>query len=156
LNWIIKNTSKLKYHTNLNVLLEPIKEDIVNLKWLISDLEISTSVMEKLPINYEKDWFLISSEEMRNICETNTQFVWGVFSGIDKDLKLDVEKIEVPYAEGNVEMWKNKNLQLKKSKVEIIAWDSSYTIIKFTEKRMSKKFKEYFNEAIELEKFKWK
>ncbi len=35
--------------------------------------------------------------------------------------------------------------------MEIIAWDSSYTIIKFTEKAMSDKFKEYFDEAIELE-----
>ncbi len=48
----------------------------------------------------------------------------------------------------------NGNLQVKNSKVEIIAWDSSFTIVKFTEKKISDKFKEYFDEAIELEKYK--
>ena len=48
------------------MLLKPIEKDIQNLKWLISDLEINTSEMEKLPINHQKDWFLISSQEMKN------------------------------------------------------------------------------------------
>ncbi len=153
MNWIIQNTNKLKYHTNLNVLLEPIKDDITDLKWLISDLDINTSEMEKLPINHEKDWFLISSHEMKRICETDTQIVWGVFSGIDNKVELNTDQIEVPYADGNEKIWKNGNLQVENSKVEIIAWDSSYTIVKFTEKEMSDKFKEYFDEAIELENY---
>jgi len=96
LNWIIRNTSKLKYHTNLSILLEPIKEDIADLKWLISDLDINTSEMGKLPINHEKDWFLISSREMKRVCETDTQFVWGVFSGIDKKVELETHLIDIP------------------------------------------------------------
>ena len=156
MNWIIRNTRKLKYHTNLNILLEPIKDDITDLKWLISDLDINTSEMEKLPINHEKDGFLISSQEMGTICETDTQIVWGVFSGIGKNVELKTDKIEFPYAEGNAEIWKNGNLQVENSKIEIIAWDSSYTIVKFTDKKMSDKFKEYFEEAIELENFKMK
>ena len=156
LNWIIRNTSKLKYHTNLNVLLEPIKDDITDLKWLISDLDINTSEMKKLPINNEKDGFLISSEEMKTICETDTQIVWGAFSGIDKNTELKTDKIEFPYAEGNAEIWKNGNLQVENSKIEIIAWDSSYTIVKFINEKLSDKFKKYFDEAIELESCKWK
>ena len=156
LNWIIRNISKLKYHTNLNILLEPIKDDITDLKWLISDLDVNTSEMEKLPINHEKDGFLISSQEMETICETNTQIVWGAFSGIDKNAELKTDKIEFPYAEGNAEIWKNGNLQVENSKIEIIAWDSLYTIVKFTNKKISDKFKEYFEEAIELENYKMK
>lgn len=156
MNWIIKNISKLEYHTNLSVLLKPIEKDIQNLKWLISDLEFSSWNAENLPINHEEDYFIISSQEMKTICETKTQIVWGAFSGIDKNLELDTEKIKTPYAEGNAEIWKNGNLQIENSKVEIIAWDSSYTIVKFTEKGMSDKFKAYFDEAIELEKYKWK
>ena len=140
----------------MNVLLEPIKDDITDLKWLISDLDINTSEMEKLPINHEKDGFLISSQEMKTICRTDTQIIWGAFSGIDKNIELKTDKIEFPYAEGNAEIWKNGNLQVENSKIEIIAWDSSYTIVKFTEKKMSDKFKEYFEEAIELENYKFK
>ena len=140
----------------MNVLLKPIDKDIQNLKWLISDLEINTSEMEKLPINHEKDWFLISAQEMKKICKTDTQIVWGAFSGIDKNAELKTDRIELPYADGNGEIWKNGNLQVENSIIEIIAWDSSYTIVKFTEKKMSDKFKEYFDEAIELENYKWK
>jgi hypothetical protein len=140
----------------LSELLKPIEKDIQNLKWLVSDLEFSSWNAEKLAINHEKDWFIISAQEMKTICETKTQIVWGAFSGIDKDLEFETENTELPYAEGNAEIWKNGNLQVEKSKVEIIAWDSSYTIVKFTEKGMSDKFKEYFDEAIELEKYKWK
>lgn len=154
MNWIIRNTSKLKYHTNLNVILQPIKDDIKDLKWFISDLDINTSEMEKLPINHEKDWFLISSQEMNRICETETQIVWGVFSGIHNKTELKIDRIEIPYADGNGEIWQNGNLQIEDSKIEIIAWDSSYTIVKFTEKKMSDKFKKYFDEAIELENYK--
>ncbi len=113
MNWIIKNISKLKYHTNLNILLEPIKDDIKDLKWLISDLDINTSEIEKLPINHEKDWFLISSQDMKTICETDTQIVWGAFSGIDKNLELNIENIEAPYAEGNAGIWKTEIYKLK-------------------------------------------
>ncbi len=140
----------------MNVLLEPIKDDIKDLKWLISDLDINTSEMEKLPINHEKDGFLISSKEMKIICETDTQIVWGAFSAIDKNAELKTDRIEFPYAEGNAEIWKNGNLQIENSKIEIIAWDSSYTIVKFRDEKMSDKFKKYFNEAIELESYKWK
>lgn len=156
MNWIIRNTSKLRYHTNLSILLEPIKDDIKDLKWLISDLDINTSEMEKLPINHKKDWFLISSLEMKTICKTDTQIVWGAFSGIDKSADLKIDQIELPYSEGNSKIWKNGNLQIEDSKIEIIAWDSAYTIVKFTEKKMSDKFKRYFDEAIELENYKWK
>ena len=139
----------------MNVLLEPIKDDIKDLKWLISDLDINTSEMEKLPINHEKDGFLISSQEMKTICETDTQIVSGAFSGIDKNAELKIDRIELPYADGNADIWKNGNLQVENSKIEIIAWDSSYTIVKFTERKVSDKFKEYFDEAIELENYKW-
>jgi len=140
----------------LGILLKPIKDDITDLKWLISDLDINTSEIEKLPINHEKDGFLISSQEMKMICGTDTQIVWGAFSGIKKNVELKTDKIEFPYAEGNAEIWKNGNLQVENSKIEIIVWDSSYTIVKFTDEKMSDKFKKHFDEAIELESYKWK
>jgi len=156
MNWIIRNTSKLKFHTNLKVLLMPIENEINDLKWLISDLEINTSEMEKLPINHEKDWFLISATEMNIIRDTDTQIIWGAFSGIPNNQKIEPNQIDLPFAEGNEQIWKNGNLQVVNSKIEIIAWDSSYTIVKFTDDEMSDKFKKYFQEAIELEKYNWK
>lgn len=156
MNWIIRNTSKLKFHTNLKVILIPIENEVKDLKWLVSDLEINTSEMEKLPIDHEKDWFLISSNEMNVIRGTDTQIIWGVFSGIHNKQEIYPNKIDLPFAEGNEQIWEDRNLQVKNSLIEIIAWDSSYTIVKFTDNKMSDKFKKYFQEAIELEKYKWK
>lgn len=156
MNWIIRNTSKLKFHTNFKVLLIPIENEIKDLKWLVSDLEINTSEMEKLPINHEEDWFMISANEMNAIRDTETQIIWGVFSGIPNKQEIDTNQMELPFAEGNEQIWENGNLQAKNSIIEIIAWDSSYTIVKFTDDEMSDKFKKYFNEAIELDKYKWK
>ena len=156
MNWIIRNTSKLKYHTNLDILLEPIKEDIGRFKWLVADLEINTSELEQLPINHSKDWFLISSDEMEKIRKTDAQIVWGAFSAIDRDVDIIVTEDILPFAEGVEEIWENGNLQVKHSEIEIIAWDSSYTIVKFTDEKLSKKFREYFDEAIELEMYTWK
>ena len=156
MNWIIRNTSNLKFHTNLDTLLQPIEKEIERYNWLIADLEINTSEMQKLPINHEKDWFLINSNEMNTLRKSDTQILWGAFSAINKDVKLQITEDILPYAEGVDGIWKNGNLQVKESEIEIIAWDSSYTIVKFTDESLSAKFKDYFQEAIELEKYKWK
>ena len=154
MNWIIRNTSKLKFHTNFDVLLRPIENEIERFNWLVNDLEINTSEMQKLPINHDKDWFLINSDQMNTLRRTDTQIIWGAFSAIDKKLQFEVTDEKLPYAEGVSEIWKNGNLQVEESEIEIIAWDSGYTIIKFTDEKLSDKFREYFDEAIELEKYK--
>ena len=156
MNWIIRNTRKLKFHTNLKVLLEPIQDEISNLKWLISDLELNTDQLKHLPINHDKDWFLISAEEMNVLRKTEIQIIWGVFVGLLKTQEIEPSQIDLPVAEGISQIWKNGNLQVEQAKIEIIAWDSSYTIVKFTDPSMSEKFKAYFQEAIELERYKWK
>ena len=112
--------------------------------------------MQKLPINHEKDWFLINSDQMNTLRSTDTQIIWGAFSAKDRNLNFEVREEKLPYAEGVSEIWKNGNLQVEESEIEIIAWDSGYTIVKFTDEKLSNKFSQYFDEAIELEKYKWK
>jgi hypothetical protein len=154
MNWIIQSTKKLKFHTNFEVLLKPIEDELSNLIWLTSDLEINTDKMSDLPINHSKDWFIITQDEMEKIRKLDTQIVWGVFSAFDKSKKVDIDEQDLPFAEGNSKIWENNYFQNDITKIEIIAWDSSYTIVKFKDETLSDKFKEYFDEAIPLEKFK--
>ena len=84
---------------------------------------------------------------MNIIRQNDVQIIWGVFSGIRNNLEVKLDQIELPFAEGNNKIWKNGNLQIENSIIEIIAWDSSYTIVKFTDKELSEKFKSYFDEA---------
>lgn len=140
----------------MDVLLKPIEKELHRYKWLISDLEINALERENLPINHEQEWFLISAEEMEQLRNTRTQIIWGAFSAIDKNEEIEITEETLPFAEGVEEIWKDGNLQVQKSEIEIIAWDSSYTIIKFTDEKISNKWKEYFDEAIALENYKWK
>jgi hypothetical protein len=144
----------MSFHTDLGVILKPIEECIDNYKWIASDLELNTSVLHKLPINHDEDFFVLSSEDLNVILDNWVQVIWGVFIGVPKNAVVTIDDDNLPYVDRNPLIWKNGNLQHPDAKVEIICVDSGYTIVKFTEKKLSDKFKSYFNEAIELEKFR--
>lgn len=53
------------------------------------------------------------------------------------------------------DVWENDKFKIPNSFVEIVAFDSGYTILKFKDKLLSEKFKNYFGEeAIQLQKVK--
>lgn len=154
MNWIIKNTKKLKYHTNLQVLFEPIIADLKQLEWLITDIDFMTD--DDIPINFEHDWFLLNDNEFLKLVNSRTQLIWGVIAGIPKSCNFQIDEDKLPFADGHGAVWEDKNMQIEEAIVEVIAWDSSYTIVKFREDNLSEKFKSFFPEAIKLEKYKWK
>ena len=152
MDWIIRNTKKIEFHTNLREILKPIFEDLENYNWFLCDLDFVTD--KSLPINFDEDYFKLTSEEFQKIINSHTQIIWGVISAVPKNMVIEIDENNLPFVEGNELVWKNNNLQIKNSEIEIIAFDSSYTIVKFKKQTLSKKFKAYFDEAIELEKFK--
>lgn len=152
MNWIINNTSKIDFHTNLREILKPILTDLDNYNWFLCDLDFITE--KKLPINFDEKFFILSNEEFQKIVNSQTQLIWGVISAVPKNIKIEINQDDLPFADGNNLVWQNGNLQVNNSEIEIIAFDSSYTIVKFKSQTLSKKFKKYFDEAIELEKFK--
>lgn len=151
MNWIIQKTEKLDFHTDLKELLKPIIKEIESYNWVISDFEF---VSEKiLPINHEEDFFILSNQEFNEILNSKTQFIWGVICGFPKNEEIVIDNNNIPFAEGNDLIWQNENLQFHNSTIEIIAFDSTYSIVKFKDQNLSDKFKNYFNESIELENF---
>ncbi|MBW1656954.1 hypothetical protein [Flavobacterium quisquiliarum] len=151
MNWIIQKTEKLEFHTDLKELLKPIQKEIEYYNWVISDFEFISD--KELPIHHEEDFFVLSSQEFNDILNSQTQFIWGIICGFPKDQEIIVNENNIPFAEENDLIWKNENFQIPNSSIEIIAFDSSYTIIKFKEKNLSNTFKRYFIEAIKLEDF---
>ena len=151
MNWIIQKTEKLDFHTNLSEILNPILKEIESFNWVFSDLDFISD--KELPINYEQEFFVLTSDEFKEILNSDTQFIWGAICGFRKDAEIAVDEDNLPYAEGNDLIWKNGNFQIPNSTIEIMAVDSSFTIIKFKDKNLSDIFKNYFNEAIELENF---
>ena len=154
MNWIIRDTKKLYFHTNLNNLLNS-WIDISEFEWILSDLDVINFTKKKLPIDFNKSFSVITSDDFKKIIETDIQIVWGVISAINKSENPKFDKNNLPFVEGNDNIWINDNFQVENAIFEITAWDSSYTIIKFKDSELSKKFKLYFDEAIELDKYKF-
>ena len=154
MNWIIRDSEKLDCHTNLNNLLKS-WIDISEFKWILSDLDVINFTKKKLPIDFNKSFSVITSDNFKKIIETDIQIVWGVISAINKSENPKFDKNNSPFVEGNDNVWINDNFQVENAIFEITAWDSSYTIIKFKDSESSKKFKLHFDEAIELDKYKF-
>lgn len=150
MNWIISKT-QISFHTNLYEILKPIWEDLSEYNWIITDVDFITD--DNIPLDFDHDYFISDKEKFETLYRSNTQIVWGVISVIPKNLELDIKLISTLSAE-NEKVWKSNQFLIQKSILEIIAFDSSYTIVKFKDKKLSGIFKEYFKEeAIDLQKF---
>ncbi len=59
----------------------------------------------------------------------DVQFMWGVFSAFSKGMRCDVDPL--PFADGNQDFWNGIEIgpQLATALFEIVAWDSSATLL---------------------------
>ena len=152
MNWIIRKSNKLLSHTHLNSLLKPIYNEVKNWNWLVSDVDYISNT-EDLPINFDHDYFVLSPIQFQQLVKADPQIIWGVLLGFQNKQSIDVDEENLPYAEGNVLIWKNGNIQHHNAMIEIVCFDSGYTIVKFRDSDLSNKFKAYFDEAVDLEVF---
>lgn len=143
----------MDFHTDLGAILKPLDEYIEGYNWILSDID-GCGDLKELPIDYEHDYFLLSPNEFRKILNKRFQFYWGSIIGVPIHLAIKIDEDNLPYAEGNDLIWRNNNMQYPDAEIEIDCVDSGYTIVKFSKQELSNKFKTYFEEAIELEKFK--
>ncbi|KPH15205.1 hypothetical protein [Chryseobacterium sp. ERMR1:04] len=151
MNWIIRSTKIVKFHTNLHEVLKPIWEDLIDYDWVLTDLDFVTN--NEIPISLDKDYFVLSNEEFETLYQSRTQIIWGIISAIPKNSQLDFSIISKLPAE-HENAWKPNEFLIKESFLEIVAFDSGYTIVKFKDEKLSNQFKEYFQEqAIDLQKF---
>ncbi|SEH66181.1 hypothetical protein [Epilithonimonas hominis] len=152
MNWVIKHSKKIKYQTDLEEILKPIWDDLQNYKWLITDVDFITD--SQIPLNFEKDYFFLDRDEFAQLMNSDTQIIWGVISAVSNNYKID-EKKNLTLSSESEQVWKENVFQISESILEIIAFDSGYTILKFKNNKLSEKFKNYFeSEAIELCKLK--
>ena len=152
MNWVIRYSKKIQGHTYLEEILAPIREDIKDYNWIIADLDFG-DWNEELPINMDEECFILSPAKFDILLNANVQIYWGVILGIPKRFDIVIDEANLPFAEGNGLIWKNGNIQYPDAELEIVCVDSGYTIVKFTNEDLSKKFRDYFPEAVELEKF---
>jgi hypothetical protein len=144
-----------EFYSNLKKVFKAINNKQSCYNWLITDCECypqNHEYAEKL----SKDYCWISGDELTHMVEEDDfQWIWAVLSGFNKNISFDdVLKYKFPYADGNQTTWKNPiDLQHPLASVEIIAWDSTSTVIIGKEDGLVDQFLEYFKLAKDLEKY---
>ncbi|PXW16568.1 MULTISPECIES: hypothetical protein [Chryseobacterium] len=151
MNWIIRSTKKVKFHTNLQEVLKPIWDDLAIYKWILTDLDFISD--QTLPINFDEDYFVLDHPEFELLYQSNTQIIWGIISAVPNNIEPDTSAISILSAE-DTSVWESNQFLIPESILEIIAFDSGYTIVKFKDKSLSDQFENYFKEqVIDLQKF---
>lgn len=151
MNWVIRSTKKVQFHTNLKEVLKPIWGDLIHYRWILTDLDFISD--QPLPINFDRDFFDLDYKEFEQLYQSNTQIIWGIIAAIPTHIEFDTTKLSSISAE-DPEVWNNDYFSIGESVLEVIAFDSGYTIVKFKDEKLSDTFKEYFQEqAIDLNSF---
>jgi len=122
-----------KYFTYMGPVLAPIREIVREYNWLITDCDIYWYPDKRIG-NPDYDW--LPGDVLLEIVERyDIQFVWGVFSAIPKDVPLEQVLLgdaagSLPCADGNGDFWKLPvSMQHPLAEIEIVAFDSSLTLI---------------------------
>lgn len=77
----------------------------------------------------------------------------GIIAAVPSAIEPDSLYISRLSAE-DPDVWKSNHFSIEESILEIIAFDSGYTIVKFKDKTLSDRFKDYFQEqAMDLDYF---
>lgn len=121
---------KSGYFTNMKDILIPIKEFVINKNWLITDYECNFYPVKDIVLGKGHAW-LEGSKLLDIVIKNEIQFIWGVFSGFEKELDFkQILKQPLPYANGNPNLWtKDNTIQNTLADIEIICWDSTLVLI---------------------------
>ncbi|NEW06854.1 hypothetical protein GK047_12645 [Paenibacillus sp. SYP-B3998] len=174
MSFILERTKQMPFHTDMRRVFNVFDGKQKDYNWLITDLVYyvgarRSAANELLPDdlefedseNYPTDLLdkyiiLIDGEELTKIIYGNDiQFVWGVFSGIPKNIEIDTDELEVmPYADGNPKFWiADPTIQHPMADIEVVCWDSTLTLLFSKDEVIGKNFQEYFKDSIDLKDY---
>lgn len=153
IDWILYRGETFQFHTCLQELLAPIRDDIRSFKWFLSDLNYMADSAD-IPINLDNDYFMLSNDEFDSLLAHHIQFIWGTILGFPQESDISFDADALPYVEGNDLIWVPGNMQIPGAVIEINCFDSSATIVKFSDENLSKKFHGFYPEFEPLDSFK--
>lgn len=132
-------------YTYLSRIFDGINNIQKNYNWLISDCTcyIPPSKVERL---LSQEYCFISGKKLTEIADEKFQFVWGVFSGFEKNIpEKEIMKYELPFADGYKGFWKNPlSIQHPLASIEIVAWDSDLSLVLSKDKGIVDSFRKNF------------
>lgn len=124
--------------------------------WLLTDMEGHFGPFWDGKKPHKKP-LIFTGEELHDLGAKfkEEQIPWGVLSGFPKDFPLDLKALLVePQSENSMSFWQpDAKPQYPGAAVEIVAWDSSFTILISKDRELSAAFKKAFPTAQVLEEF---
>jgi hypothetical protein len=154
---ILDKTKQLDFHTDMGEVIKPFKEEMKSLNWILTNQDYilfdqsEKGFVDKL--DNESEIIYFEGLELLEILESREiQFIWGVFCGTKEKIGILAPE-EMPYADLNSDIWtKPDEFLLASSEIEIICFDSNYTIAKFRDPKLEARWKMKFTDAKELKK----
>lgn len=149
----IIHEKNFKWYTYMNIVMQPIQNEVARYNWLISDYECNHYPDNRIP--YGSDYIWISGKELLEIInEHEIQFIWGVFSAFSEEIPLaNVLEYRLPYADGYKEFWRNPiSIQHPLATMELVPWDSTLFLLISKEDNIVEQFISSFPECKDLEK----
>ncbi|MBO3444909.1 DUF2691 family protein [Clostridium sp. CCUG 7971] len=131
------------YFTYMNKIFNAIEDKQLKYNWLITNCECYPTD-KNINELFSKEYIWISGKQLTEIIsKEDFQFVWGVFSGFSKDITFEqVLKYDLPFADGYEDfLVKNIDIQHPLAEVEIVAWDSSLTLLISKDDNLVEKFR---------------
>ena len=144
-----------QYYTDLKEVLSLMGDSCKDYNWLITNYACYPLSANNREL-FSGDPVVISGDElMKALEEDNFQWVWGVISAVSKDYEEKaVLSAGIPYADGNSAIWTNPvKIQHPMADIEIIAWDSSATVVIAKDDELIRRIKDIKPEAIGLEEY---
>ncbi|GAB2769017.1 hypothetical protein HNQ93_000252 [Hymenobacter luteus] len=149
---LLEDPPQFRWQTDLDRLLPTIRQPVEELNWVVSNLQcwhlkefVPTVAAWEAQMEHYYSYTVVSGKTLYDtFVDKNIQVVWGVFCGISGNLP-DLSKDEVPYADGNRELWTEpESFQLTASEIEIVCWDSHITWVKFRDESQGDEFLKAF------------
>ncbi|MHC4821704.1 MAG: hypothetical protein ACYTDX_08315 [Planctomycetota bacterium] len=155
---ILGESERVSLHTDLAAIVEALGDRITEFDWLTTDLE--TNIPEgdwpgelefgdEVPVITGKSLLALSRRE------DWIQFTWGILSGLPRGMRIDARDLgHPPFANGNTTFWKGDPvLQFPGALVEIVCWDSTYTLLITGDDDLTQRFRAYLPEARDLDEY---
>ena len=121
-----------EFHTHLRKLFASMDNMQLHYKWLISYYECWPHDQSIKDLLLDKNHVILDGTELTGIAEREDfQWIWGTFSAFDKSVPDDeILKHTLPENDLYEGFWKLPlTIQHPLAKMEIVAFDSSYTLI---------------------------
>ena len=156
---LLDESPAMPFHTDLRRAFDALGDLPRRRDWLLTDIECFPRDGGGLP-----DWLfgrgsvVVAGETLAEfLSHREVQFVWAVLSAFPIGEVPDSATLpdqDCPYADGNPALWRGEpSVQHPRAELEIVCWDSSFTILIARETPVESAFREAFPGWIDLGEF---